>query len=129
MSLDEFFSTAKPWERPIFDVVSAHILKQGDVVIDPIAIGILFKNGPMFVELRSMKRWTAVGFYLGRKLTSSRLSRKVIDHNGKFMHYINVDHPSQIDDEVLSWIAEAYHQAQGRSPMSASADPMVPDDI
>ena len=30
------------------------------------------------------------------------------------MHYINVDHPSQIDDEVLSWITEAYHQAPGQ---------------
>ena len=130
MSLDQYFATAQSWERPIFDVVSMHIRKQGDVIIDPIAIGVLLKNGPMFAELRSMKKWTAVGFYLGRKLTSSKLSRKVIDHNGKYMHYINVDDSNQIDDEVLDWLTEAYHFAGGTSPKTSDgSDPMVPDDV
>jgi len=129
LTLDEFFATAQPWERPIFDKVSAHIRDQGVVIIDPIAIGILFKHGPMFAELRSMKKWTAVGFYLGRKLTSSKLSRKVIEYNGKYMHYINVDDVDLIDDEILDWLTEAYHLAGGTSPSSVGADPMVPDDI
>jgi hypothetical protein len=64
----DYFETAQPWERPIFDVVAAHLEGQGEVIVDPIAMGIQFKNGPVFCMLRAMKRWTALGFSLRRRL-------------------------------------------------------------
>ena len=95
MTLDEYFADAKPWEQPIYEVVANHLTGLGDVIIDPIAMGIMFKNGPMLCELRAKTRWTALGFSLRRKLESGRLSRKVVDYNnGKFFHVINVDDAS-----------------------------------
>ncbi len=133
LSVDEYFADAKPWERPIFDHVREHIDSLGDVIVDPIEIGVLFKNGPMLCELRAKTKWTALGFSLGRRLTSDRLSRKVIDHGGKWFHVINVTEPDQIDDEILEWITEAYHFAGGTQPSSRADDTpsegMVPDDI
>ena len=49
LSIDEYFATAQPWERPIFDVVAGHLQSLGDVIIDPLQMGVLFKNGPMAV--------------------------------------------------------------------------------
>ena len=134
LGVDEYFATAQPWERPIFDVVAAHLQGLGDVIIDPIAIGVLFKNGPMLCELRAMKRWTALGFYLGRRLTSDRLSRKVADHRTKYFHVVNLDDADQIDGEILEWLTEAYHFAGGTLGAdleggSTGSDPMVPDDV
>lgn len=142
MTLDEYFATASEWERPIFDKVSAHLEGLGDVIIDPIAMGIMFKNGPMLCELRAMKKWTAVGFFLRRRLTSGRLSRKVVDYQGKFFHVINVSEPDKIDDELLTWLTEAFHVAGGDNEAAARAaanggngaqhhddTTMVPDDI
>lgn len=132
MSLDEYFAAAKPWERPIYDVVAGHITGLGDVIIDPIAMGIMFKNGPMLCELRAKTKWTALGFSLRRKLETGRLSRKIVDYNnGKFFHVINVNDPAQIDDEVLGWLTEAFHVAGGTQPPNpvAGGDGMVPDDI
>ncbi len=108
LTVDEYFALAQPWERPVFEVVAAHLESLGPVIIDPITIGILFKNGPMLCELRAMKKWTALGFHLGRRLTSGRLSRKVIDHRTKYFHVINIDDPEQVDDEILGWLTEAY---------------------
>ena len=78
-----------------------------------------------------MKKWTALGFNLRRRLESGRLSRKVVDHNGKFWHIINIDDAAQIDDEILEWLTEAYLVAGGASgtmPKAAGVS-MVPDDI
>ncbi len=96
MTLEEYFAQAQPWEEPIFEVVEQHLsaLAGDDLIIDPITMGIMFKHGPMVCELRSMKKWVALGFVLDRRLSSSRLSRKVIDYQGKFFHVINVDDPA-----------------------------------
>ena len=131
LSIDEYFATAQPWERPIFDVVAGHLQSLGDVIIDPLQMGVLFKNGPMAVSLRAMKKWTALGFNLRRRLESGRLSRKVVDHNGKFWHIINIDDAAEIGDEILEWLTEAYLVAGGASgtmPKAAGVS-MVPDDI
>jgi hypothetical protein len=129
----DYFETAQPWERPIFDVVVTHLEAQGEVIIDPIAMGIQFKNGPVFCVLRAMKRWTALGFSLRRRLDSSKLSRKVTGYHGKYYHVINVDDAARIDDEILGWLTEAYHVAGGTEhllePDEATGDGMVPDDV
>ena len=131
MSLDEYFDQAKPWERPIYDVVAAHLTSLGDVIIDPIAMGIMFKNGPMLCELRAKTKWTALGISLRRKIDSGRFSRKVVEFGGKYFHVINVTDPAEIDDEVLEWLTEAWHVAGGTEPPNApvTGDGMVPDDL
>jgi hypothetical protein len=131
MTVDQYFAQAKPFERPIFEVVNAHLHQLGGLIVDPIGIGVLFKNGPMLCELRAMSKWVALGFSLRRRLESDRLSRKVIDYKSKYFHVINVSAPTEIDDEILEWLTEAYYTAGGAAqPEGASGlDPMVPDDI
>jgi hypothetical protein len=136
-TLEEYFASAKAWEQPIYEVVANHLTGLGDVIIDPIAMGIMFKNGPMCCELRAKTKWTALGFSLRRKLESGRLSRKVVDYGGKYFHVINIREPDEIDDEVLGWLTEAWHVAGGTEPAEplaeadggALGDGMVPDDL
>ncbi len=149
LTVDEYFASANDWERPIFDTVSDHLQQLGDVIVDPVAMGIMFKNGPMLCELRAKNKWTAVGFFLRRRLTSARLSRKVTDYQGKYFHVVNIDDATMVDDELLGWLTEAYHVAGGDTEAAARAAaanggdstsdpndsgpgdeaPMVPDDI
>ncbi len=132
LTLNEYFSTAEPWEQPIFDKVNTHLTSLGDVIVDPIAMGIMFKNGPMFCELRAKKKWTAVGFFLRHRLTSIRLSRKVADYQNKYFHVININDSEDIDNEILEWLTEAYYTAgAGRAATSApsNTDSLAPDDI
>ena len=138
LSIDEYFSQAKPWEQPIFEAIEAHFSsKVGDVIVDPLPIGILLKNGPMFAELRAKTKWTAIGFHLPRRLSSARLSRKVIDYGKKHFHVINADSADVVDDELLEWLTEAYHFAggtlatyrDGKADQSVAGSGMIPDDI
>lgn len=136
ISLDEYFAVAKPFEKPVFDAVNTHLSTLDDVIIDPLGVGILLKNGPMFAELRPKTKWVALGFSLPRKLESGRLSRKVVEYGHKHFHVINVDDPAMIDDEIFEWLTEAYHFAGGTLASYRAADRrgndgdgMVPDDV
>lgn len=135
MSLDEYFAGARPFERPIFDAVIAGLNNLDALIVDPLNVGILLKNGPMFAELRPKTKWTALGFSLGRRLETNRLSRKIPDYGKKHFHVINVTDPDQIDDQILEWLHEAYHVAGGtlgefhRGSDSQPGDGMVPDDV
>ncbi len=134
-TIDEYFSQARPFERPIFDAVISRIGDLEGLIIDPLPVGILLKNGPMFAELRPKTKWTAVGFSLGRKVESGRFSRKVSSFGKKHFHVINITNPAEIDDELVDWLLEAYHLAGGTSGQrlcdntDQSGDGMAPDDI
>ncbi len=148
-TLEEHFGQAKSWEQPIFRAIESHFSKNvGEMIVDPLPIGILLKNGPMFAELRSKTKWLAIGFHLPRKLESIRLSRKVIDVGKKHFHVINAASPDVVDDQLLEWLTEAYHLAggtryeRGLTPTFATkrregsdpdhfthGDGMVPDDV
>jgi hypothetical protein len=105
MTIEEYFSTGPPFERPIFEAVMAGLDDRvGPIHVEPVSVGIFLKRARGFCELRPKTKWVAVGFAMPRTLHSSRLSRKVVDS----WHVVNVRTPEEIDDELLDWLAEAY---------------------
>lgn len=118
MTLDAYFSTGPERERPIYDAVWAHLStlsvpgKDGGdpigVYVEPVSVGIFFKGRTTFAQLRPMTKWVALSFNLGRKLTSERLSRKVIANGNRFYHAINVTESADIDEQIEDWLTEAF---------------------
>jgi len=105
MTIEEYFSTGPPFERPIFDAVMAGLKDRvGPIHVEPVSVGIFLKRARGFCELRPMTKWVAVGFGMPRKLQSQRLSRKVVDS----WHTVNVRTPAEVDEELLEWLTEAY---------------------
>lgn len=110
MSVDEYFETGPEFERPIFERVLAHFRTlDPDIWFEPVSVGIFFKRRTSFVQLRTMTKWVAVAFNLDRKLEHGRLSRKVIEHSGRYYHVVNVRTADEVDDELLEWLTEAWH--------------------
>ena len=108
MALDDYFATGPAFERPVFDAVMAHLDTVGPVHVEPVSVGIFLKRSRTFAELRPMTRWVAVSFTLSRKVTSSRLARKVIGGGRSHYHVVNVREASEVDDQLRSWLTEAY---------------------
>jgi predicted transport protein len=110
MDLEEYFETGPEFERPIFEVIREHLQSvDPDVWFEPVSVGIFFKRRSTFVSLRTMTKWIAVSFSLNRKLESGRLSRKVVSHGSRYFHVVNVREAGEIDDQLLEWLAEAWH--------------------
>ena len=108
MSLEEYFETGPPFERPIFDAVMAGLADVGSIHVEPVSVGIFLKRSRTFAELRPMTRWVAASFSLQRTITSARISRKVYDAGQSKYHVVNVRGPDEVDDELLGWLTEAY---------------------
>jgi hypothetical protein len=110
MTIDEYFSTGPPHERPVFEAVMAHLADVGPVVVEPVSVGIFLKRARTFSELRPMQRWVAVSFSLPRKVRHRLIVRKPIEYGGGYYHVANVGGPDDLDDEVIGWLTEAYHR-------------------
>lgn len=109
LSVDEYFETGPEFERPVFETVLG-VLRgvDPDIWFEPVSVGIFFKRRTTFVALRTRNRWVAVCFDLRRRLTSDRVARKIIEHNGRYHHVVNVVEPDDVDDELQGWLIEAW---------------------
>jgi hypothetical protein len=108
MTVDEYFETGPPHERPVYEAVQAHMDMLDDVYTEPVSVGIFFKHSRTFAQLRPMTRWVALGFILPHKVRSDRFSRKVTGDGNRWYHVVNVREPPEIDDQVRDWLTEAY---------------------
>ena len=108
MSIDEYFSTGPPHERPIFDAVVAHLGEVGPVHVEPVSVGIFFKRSQSFVQLRPMQHWVAMSFSLPRTVRHPRITRKVIEYRGRYHHVANLRTPTDFDAQLRDWVTEAY---------------------
>ena len=110
MTLDDYFSTGPPHERPVFDAVMAGLAHLDEVHVEPVSVGIFLKRARTFAELRPMTAWVAVGFSLARVARHPRITRKVLAYPGGQYHVANVRGPDEVDDALVELLIEAYHR-------------------
>ncbi len=108
MSLEEYFSSGPPHERPVFDAVMEHLDTVGPFHADVVSVGIFLKNPRKFAELRPMQNWVAISFSLGRRAHHRLITRKVIEYGSKFWHVANVADPADVDEALCELLTEAY---------------------
>lgn len=109
LSIEEYFETGPTFERDIFEVIRDHMQTlDADIWFEPVSVGIFFKRRTSFLQLRTKTKWVAVCFNLSRKLTSTRIARKVIEHSGRYYHVVNIRDAAEIDEQLLDWLTEAY---------------------
>lgn len=108
LSLEEYFSTGPAHERPVFDAVVRHLESIGPVHADIVSVGIFLKGPRKFAELRPMQRWVAITFALDRRAGHRTITRKVVEHGGRFWHVANVAAPDDLDDALRGLLTEAY---------------------
>ena len=113
LSLEEYFSTGPPWERPVFDAVHAHLTSLGDVYVEPVSVGIFFKIDSTFLQLRPMTKWVAMSFFSPQRIDHPRISRKPAEYSGRWHHVVNVEDAAEIDDLVKGWLTQAYELEVG----------------
>jgi hypothetical protein len=112
MSVDEYFATGPSFERAVFDAVVAALVESvGPVHVEPVSVGIFLKRAQTFAQLRPMTQWVAVSFSLRREVRHPLITRKVIPHGSRYFHVVNVRSPEEVDDDIVAWLTEAYHQA------------------
>jgi hypothetical protein len=108
MSLEEYFSTGPPFERPVFEAVHSFLCELGPIHVEAVQVGIFLKKAGTFVELRTMTRWVACSFGLSRRLEHPKLSRKPAAAGARWWHWVNLAAPEDLDATLKDWLAESY---------------------
>ena len=108
MTLDEYFATGPPHERPVFEAVLAHLTTIGPIHVEPVAVGIFLKTSGSFVELRPKQRWVALSFPLPRRVDHPLIARKPIDAGERVYHVVNLATPDDLTEPVRDWLTESY---------------------
>ncbi len=114
MTLDDYFSTGPPHERPVFDAVMAALAAAGagPIHVEPVSVGIFLKRPRKFAELRPMQRWVAVSFSLAHEARHPTITRKVMPYGGRYYHVANVASAEAFDHRLAAMLVEAYALAE-----------------
>src|SRR5688500_634493 len=115
MTVDDYFSTGPPHERPVFEAVMRHLSTVGPVHVEPVSVGIFLKNPRKFAELRPMERWVALSFSLRRQVRHRTIVRKVVHYGARYWHVANGAGPEDVDEDLCELLTEAYVEAAGGS--------------
>jgi hypothetical protein len=115
MTLDEYFSTGPPFERPVFDAVMAHLDPLGPVYVEPVSVGIFLRHGDSgakIAELRPKVRWVALTLSLGHPVHDRRMSSRTPGRGGHTWYSIRLAGAGDVDDPVRGWLTEAYNATE-----------------
>ena len=112
MTLDEYFATALPHERPVFEAVHRYLSTLGPIHVEPVGVGIFLKQRGSFVELRPKTKWVAMSFPMPRRVRHPRITRTPIEAGMSIWHYANLRTPDDLDDELKEILAESYDFAE-----------------
>jgi hypothetical protein len=108
LTVEEYFATGPEFERPVFEVVRAHLESLGPVLVEPVAVGVFFKKSRTFVELRPRTRWVVLSFILPTPVSDGRISRQQRISARRTYHETKLREPADVDEQVLAWLTEAY---------------------
>ena len=108
MTLDEYFATGPPFERPIFEAVHSLVTTFGPVHVEPVSVGIFINKAGSYIELRPMTRWVALSFPLMRPVHHPLITRKPIVSGGRLHHVVKLGEPADLTPDIEVWLAESY---------------------
>lgn len=108
MSLEEYFSTGPPHEKPVCEAVLDFVETLGPVHVEPLSVGILLKKAQTFAQLRPMQKWVSLTFALTRRVDHPTITRKVMPYSARYYHVFNLRSPDDFDDRIRAWMTESY---------------------
>ena len=116
-----FFFDQNPAALSLFEAFESRLLQSvGPFTVRVQKTQITYSNRHVFACISFLKVrkasqrppvYIVVTFGLAHKLDSSRIEAAVEAYPGRWTHHLMITRPEDIDEELMSWIKEAYHFA------------------
>lgn len=111
-NVDDFFATHAHLQ-PLFDALVRFVEKIGPFDVEVAKTRISFTGRTRFAGVARLRRdGLVVGFWLKRRIRSSRLARAEHLERRDWVYQVVVRTVDDLDDELRSWLAEAYRVGQ-----------------
>ncbi len=108
MSCDEWFDDQPDHWRPMADAVIDHLVDLGDVVIDPVDVGLLVKKRRTFVELRPVRADLRLSMIHSHEIRDPRITRGQRLSGSRWVHFVDLAGVDDTDDQILGWLTESH---------------------
>lgn len=112
--LDEHFVGRDPQVVATFERLLAAAERSGPVTVVPEKTRIAFQVRMSFAAFTLRRHWVDGHVVLARRLESPRFRRIDVISPRNQVHVFRLRAPSEVDDEVVSWLAEAYSVGEQR---------------
>jgi hypothetical protein len=120
VSLDDHFEGKEPHVVAIFKKLRTVARRSGPVKVLPEKTRIAFQVRMSYAAFTLRRRWVDGHVVLARRLDSPRFRRVDVISPRNQVHVFRLKDPSEVDDEVAAWLAEAYEVGQQRHLTGAS---------
>jgi uncharacterized protein DUF5655 len=112
--LDEHFAGRDPQVVATFERLLEAAEKSGPVTVVPEKTRIAFQVRMSFAAFTLRRHWVDGHVVLARRLESPRFGRIDVISPRNLVHIFRLHGPSEVDDEVAGWLAEAYSVGEQR---------------
>jgi Domain of unknown function (DUF5655) len=106
--LGEHFAGKEPQVVATFQSLLTAAEKSGPVTVVPEKTRIAFQVRMSFAAFALRRRWVDGHVVLARRLESPRFRRIDVISPRNQVHVFRLEDPSEVDEEVEKWLAEAY---------------------
>jgi hypothetical protein len=110
-SVAETFAGRPGVQREIYDVIAAHLRALGPLHEDSVKVGVFLLSDRKLAEVRPMARGLSLLLILPYAVAGPRVRRSERLAEGRLMHYVRLTQLSDVDDELLGWLTDAYDLA------------------
>jgi hypothetical protein len=97
--------------RAVCDAIVAYLRTLGPLHVDAVQVGVFLKTQRKLAEVRPKKRWVSLELVLPTTLTSPRVLRHQRLCEDRFVHWIRLARPGDVDGELRDWLRVAYDAA------------------
>ena len=125
--LEHHFAGKPPEVRALFDAVVAELRALGPVTVLPEKTRIAFQVRMSFAQLTPRRRWIDGHVVLARRLESPRFRGVQTISPRNHVHTFRLASLADVDDELRSWLAEAYRVGEQRHLDASPARPSDED--
>jgi hypothetical protein len=113
MSLEERLVLLDANQRAICEGVLEMLPRIGDVLVEPVRVGLFLKRGRTFASLRLRRAGMRLLVMLPRRVDHPRLSSsKPGRGSSRVAHATTLRSAAEVDEDVAGWLAESYASSE-----------------
>ena len=108
ISVDELLSRHPDWVGEIYEAVMEPLRTLGPVHEDAVDVGVFLKSDRKLAEFRPRVRSVLLHVALPTPRDDPRVMRIYTTAPDRHFHAIKLTSPADVDDQMRTWLAEAY---------------------
>ena len=91
-----------------YKMLQDEVTKFEGIRINPVKNAILFTAKSHFLAIKPKKAWLDIEFVLDEKIEVFPIHKTVQASKIKWAHFIRLELPEEVDEQLLLWIGKAY---------------------